>query len=391
MEPFGTLRCPLIMRSWAHHSSSATVRILLTAALCASLAVAGCAGRSHRPTTPGEPTETRDLPGLRIRSGDGAESVYSDEDLFAAARQHAREGRCPEAIATYERLVTELSGSRLAPASLYNAALCHMRLDSPTNAAAQYQRLVRDYPESSDVRAARFQLGLLYERLGEWSALIQVADELLRETDLSVDDRVEALARRAQGLFGAGERERAVSQAHETLNYVRTRPAGSEVRGFYFVAAANFVLAENERLAFDQSPVPPGSLQTQRAALDTRAAHLLEAQRLYFDTMRWSEPYWTSAAGYQIGSLYDRFFQSIVTAPVPPASEPLTPEEQADYEQTYRDALAQYVEPLLRHSIRYWEMTLQMIERTGVDTEWRARIEADLVRVRRQLGALLGS
>ena len=151
------------------------------------------------------------------------------------------------------------------------------------------------------------------------------------------------------------------------------------------------VLAENERIAFDESPVPPGTLQTQRAALDVRAAHLLEAQRLYFDTMRWSEPYWTSAAGYQIGSLYDRFFQSIVTAPVPPASEPLTQEERADYEQTYRDALAQYVEPLLRHSIRYWELTLQMIERTGVDTEWRARIEADLARVRQQLGALLGS
>ena len=56
----------------------------------------------------------------------------------------------------------------------------------------------------------------------------------------------------------------------------------------------------------------------------------------------------------------------------------------------YREALTQYVEPLLRHSIRYWELTLQMIERTGVDTEWRARIEADLTRVRQQLGTLLG-
>ena len=32
-----------------------------------------------------------------------------------------------------------------------------------------------------------------------------------------------------------------------------------------------------------------------------------------------------------------------------------------------------------------------MIERTGVDTEWRTRIEADLTRVRQQLATLLGA
>ncbi|MEZ4324569.1 MAG: tetratricopeptide repeat protein [Polyangiales bacterium] len=361
--------------------------------MCVGLTLGGCAGRAHRGTTPAEETTTDlgDLPGLRIQSGEGEGRVYSDEDLFATARQEAREGHCTEAVTTYERLVAEFSGSRLAPAALYNAALCLMRSDDPAGAAARYERLVRDYPGSSDVRAARFQLGLLYHRLERWPELVRTADDLLRETDLSVDDRAEALARRAQGLFGAGERVAAAAAAQETLSYARTRPEGSEVRGFYFLAAANFVLAECARLAYDESSVPPGDVQSQRAALDTRAALLLEAQRLYFDTMRWSEAYWTSAAGYQIGSMYDRFFQSMITAPVPPASEPLSPEEQAEYDREYRDALARHVEPLLRHSIRYWELTLQMIERTGVDTEWRARIEADLARVRQQLAALMGS
>jgi tetratricopeptide (TPR) repeat protein len=372
------------------------VRFLLiavaTVAIAASAVLSGCAGRARGRTTPGDETaETQELTGLRIRSGEGPDRIYSDEDLFATARTHARAGECTEAIATYERLVSEFRGSHLAPASLYNAALCVMRLEDDAAAAARYQRLVREYPESSDVRAARFQLALLYLELEDWRALVQVSDDLLREPDLSVDDRVEALARRAQGLFGAGERQAALRQAEETLRYARTRPEGSEVRGVYFVAAANYILAEGERLAFDESAVPPGDLQTQRAALDARAAHLLEAQRLYFDTMRWSEPYWTSAAGYQIGSLYDRFFQSIVTAPVPPASEPLSEEEQAEYDHTYRSTLAAHVEPLLRHSIRYWELTLQMIERTGVDSEWRPRIEADLVRVRQQLASLMGS
>jgi tetratricopeptide (TPR) repeat protein len=376
------------MRRVTHGSSLLPVPFLL---LALGVAVAGCAGRTHGPTTPGaEPEETEDMAGLRIRSGEGPGTVYSDEDLFHQARALAREGNCPDAVLRYEQLVTEFANSRLAAAALYNAALCLMRLDDHAGAAERYARLVRDYPGSSDVRAARFQLALLYERLAQWDALVAIADELLADTALDVDDRVEALARRAQGLFGQGERAAAASQARDTLRYVTTRPEGSEVRGFYFVAAANFVLAETVRLSFDEAPIPPGDIATQRRALDVRAAHLLEAQRLYFDTMRWSEPFWTAAAGYQIGSLYDRFFQSILAAPVPPASEPLEGAELADYEQTYREALTQYVEPLLRHSIRYWELTLQMIERTGVDTEWRARIEADLTRVRQQLGTLLG-
>jgi hypothetical protein len=162
------------------------------------------------------------------------------------------------------------------------------------------------------------------------------------------------------------------------------------VRGFYFVAAANFVLAETVRLNFDEAPIPPGDIATQRRALDVRAAHLLEAQRLYFDTMRWSEPFWTSRGGLPDRLPVRPLLPVHPGGPGAPASEPLAGVELADYEQTYREALTQYVEPLLRHSIRYWELTLQMIERTGVDTEWRARIEADLTRVREQLGTLLG-
>lgn len=376
------------MRRMRHGSSLAPVGFLLFAL---SLLGVGCAGRQHGRTTPEATGETQDLPGLRIRSGEGADTVYSDEDLFQQARALGREGNCPGSVERYEQLVTEFRGSRLAPAALYNAALCLMRLGDDAGAADRYLRLVRDYPESSDVRAARFQLALLYERLERWDALVATADELLADTTLGVDDRVEALARRAQGLFGQGERSAAAMQARDTLRYVSSRPEGSEVRGFYFVAAANFVLAETVRVQFDEAPIPPGDIATQRRALDVRAAHLLEAQRLYFDTMRWSEAHWTAAAGYQIGSLYDRFFQSILAAPVPPASEPLSGAELADYEQTYRASLATYIEPLLRHSIRYWELTLQMIERTGVDTEWRTRIEADLTRVRQQLATLLGA
>ena len=41
--------------------------------------------------------------------------------------------------------------------------------------------------------------------------------------------------------------------------------------------------------------------------------------------------------------------------------------------------------PLIRHAIRYWELTLMMVERTGVRTEWSSRVRDDLERARVRL------
>ena len=39
-------------------------------------------------------------------------------------------------------------------------------------------------------------------------------------------------------------------------------------------------------------------------------------------------------------------------------------------------------QPLIRHAIRYWELTLMMIERTGVQGKWADKVRSDLERVR---------
>ncbi|MCZ7683329.1 MAG: hypothetical protein M5U28_32895 [Sandaracinaceae bacterium] len=52
------------------------------------------------------------------------------------------------------------------------------------------------------------------------------------------------------------------------------------------------------------------------------------------------------------------------------------------YRREYRQELARHIRPLIRHAIRYWEMTLLTIERTGVRTEWADRARADLERMR---------
>jgi hypothetical protein len=60
----------------------------------------------------------------------------------------------------------------------------------------------------------------------------------------------------------------------------------------------------------------------------------------------------------------------------------MSDEQLALYRDSYRAQLRDRVLPLVRHAIRYWELTLTMVERTGVESEWTARVREDLEQTR---------
>lgn len=133
--------------------------------------------------------------------------------------------------------------------------------------------------------------------------------------------------------------------------------------------------------------LPDADVAAQRETLDRRAQLLLEAQRAYFDTIRHTDARWAAAAGHQIGAMYERLYTAITEAPVPPPppGREMGPDALAIYQREYRMQLAERVRPLIRHAIRYWELTLLMIERTGVRSEWVDRTRAQLDRARQRL------
>jgi hypothetical protein len=76
--------------------------------------------------------------------------------------------------------------------------------------------------------------------------------------------------------------------------------------------------------------------------------------------------------------MYDELWHSIMSAPVPPHLPP-------EGHPIYRQELAKLIKPLIRHAIRYWEVTLILLERTGFQSEWTAQTRLDLERVRKLL------
>jgi PAS domain-containing protein len=112
-----------------------------------------------------------------------------------------------------------------------------------------------------------------------------------------------------------------------------------------------------------------------------RAQLLLDAMREYANTITHTtsivqtNPKWAAASGYRIGAMYDKLWHDLMSAPVPK-----TLSEGA--KELYPKELAKLIKPLLRHAIRYWELTLMMAERTGTQGEWVDKTRGDLERTR---------
>jgi PAS domain-containing protein len=236
------------------------------------------------------------------------------------------------------------------------------------------------------------------------------ADALLARQDLDAQERMEVLAMRAQALLGKAEQQLAAepapgapsfgpgkpepalsaaakaalddaeSQAQQALTFYRTK--NTELAADpYYAAASNYVVAESIRLRAEWLVFPDTTQEQQKAILVRRAELLLDAMREYANTITHTSsivntnPKWAAAAGYRIGAMYDKLWHDLMGAPVPQ-----TLSEGA--KEQYPKELAKLIKPLLRHAIRYWELTLMMAERTGGQGEWVEKTRADLERTR---------
>ncbi|HEX5657490.1 MAG TPA: tetratricopeptide repeat protein [Polyangiales bacterium] len=339
------------------------------------VALQACSRKAESTT----PTKVVEMDPLRIvakHDGSGAYSFesYDAEELFKRGTSELDAGRCTEAVAFYDRVANEFTGNRYVSPSLYNAGLCLAQTGSKEEALKRFETLIDTLPDSPDLKHASFQAGHLQLALQRWEPADKNAAALLARSDLETGERVEAMSMQAEALLGREQLDAADRAAQQTLTYYRTRPADQVTDPFY-AATANFVYAEVLRLRGEQMAFPDTNQEEQKAVLVKRAQLLLDAQREYFNTIRHTDAHWAAAAGHRIGGMYDKLWHDLVNAPVPAALSP-------GAKELYPQEMAKLIKPLLRHAIRYWELTLLMVERTGVQTDWAEQTKKDLERVR---------
>jgi hypothetical protein len=93
-------------------------------------------------------------------------------------------------------------------------------------------------------------------------------------------------------------------------------------------------------------------------------------------------PQWASASGYQVGSLYEELYDAFVHAPIPAE---LVGEGNQEKREIYYEELRKKIRILLEKSLHTHEENLLMLERLGVQNEWRDRSKLAFAKLQRML------
>jgi hypothetical protein len=116
--------------------------------------------------------------------------------------------------------------------------------------------------------------------------------------------------------------------------------------------------------------------------MEEKARLLLVAQRQYIETIKLGNPQWASASGYQIGSLYEEFYDAFMHAPIPPE---LIGEANQEKREVYYEELRKRIRILLEKALKTHEQNLLMLERLGVQNEWRDKSKVAFANLQKML------
>jgi tetratricopeptide (TPR) repeat protein len=356
-----------------------SVRLPLT--LGFTLALGACA---HRPLTPANPVPAPvhyEMEPIEIEATKGAAGVqiesYDAEELFEQAGAALSQNRYDDAVRFYDKLLSRFADSSYARPSMYNKGLALRDKKDWPAAVEAFKAMAEKYPTHADSKDALFQLGACYAELANWPASGEVFVRLLERQDLTADDRVEAMARRGFAQFNLGDLDAAEKTFRATLAYKQKIETEERLATDFYLAFSQYHLGEITHRRFTAIALRPPEGQMERD-LDQKASLLLQAQRAYIDTIKYGNPAWASAAGFQVGSLYEELYDAFMSAPVPSDLDP-------EARQVYREELHKKIRVLLEKSVRWYRENLLMVERLGVNTDWAEKSKLAYAKLMRLL------
>jgi TolA-binding protein len=343
--------------------------------------VAGCATRAAAPPPANPATAVRyDMEPIAIQATHGQTGVqiesFDAEELFEQAGAALSDKRYDDATRLYDKLLASFPESPFARPAMYNRGLALRDKKDWKAAVDAFKAMVDKYPTHPDSKDALFQLGACYAELSNWPASGEVFVRLLDRQDLTADDRIEAMARRGFAQFNLGDLDTAEKTFRAVFVYKQKIENEERLGTDFYLAFSQYHLGliTHQRFRAVQLRLPESQMDRD---LDQKASLLLQAQRAYIDTIKFGNPAWASAAGFQVGSLYEELYDSFMTAPVPK-------DLKGDARQVYLEELHKKIRVLLEKSVKWYRENLLMVERLGVNTDWAEKSKlayAKLVRL----------
>jgi tetratricopeptide (TPR) repeat protein len=341
---------------------------LVAFSLAALATAAGC-GTTRSQTVPGPVVPEvvhYDMDPIVIEAKSGKTGIeiesFDAEELFEQAGAALSQSRFDDAIPFYDKLLAKFPQSPYARPAMYNRGLAFRDKKDWPKAIAAFKEMAEKFNDHPDAKDALFQLGACYAEIENWPTSGEVFVRLLDRKDLNADDRIEALARRAFAQFKLGDLDVAERSFRQVMLYKQQIESQERLSTDFFLAFTQYNLAEITHERFRKAPIRLPEAQMDRD-LEEKASLLLKAQRGYIDTIKYGNPRWASAAGFQVGSLYEELYDAFVAAPVPQTLK-------GEARDVYAEELHKKIRILLEKSLRWHRENLLMVERLGVDTDW---------------------
>jgi tetratricopeptide (TPR) repeat protein len=311
-------------------------------------------------------------------TGDLELEKLNDEELFAggtaafAAADHRRAARY------FGRLADFHPHSRHRRPSLYNAGLAHERLKEWDQAYQRFSELSDPQRGTGDALDAAFRVAETLYHLERFADAAAVLGAISERSELPLSKRIEAQVQQGICLLEAGLSQPAEAALRKGLGWWTAAPDKDELDD-YFPAQAQFFLGEVYRLHYESVQLDPLKGVDQLAQdLESKAELLLSAQGHYLRAIRIGNGHWATAAGAQIGALYENLYEHMVSSPVPA-------ELDREEGEVYRHELRKRIRILITKSINIYERTLEAAERIGAQNAFVARTKESLRKMKELL------
>jgi len=346
------------------------------AAACAST------GQQTKPAQPGgEQAIHLDMDPIKIEATTDADGIHIDAydapELYEHGGKALSENRFDDAAKLYSKLLRSFPDSSYARPALYNLGLAQIGRKDWAAAIDSFKGLIEKYPSHLDAKDSLFQLGACYAEQNNWPASAEVFARVLERNDLNADDRIEAIARRGFAQFNLNDLDTAEKTFRAAMVLKQKIESEERLSTDFYLAFSQYHLGQIFHLRFRKAALRLPEAQLDKD-LEEKAHLLLTAQRAYIDTIKFGNPAWASAAGFQVGSLYEELFDAFMNVPIPA-------QLNAEARTIYQEELHKKIRILLEKSLRWQRENLLMIERLGVTTDWAEKSKLAYAKILRLL------
>lgn len=275
------------------------------------------------------------------------------------------------AIAAYTRLVQRYPKSPDRADALYNQAVVLEHMQAYSDAARAYRRYATTFSSRPDAGEVYFRSALVFEKLKAWDQVVQTLRDFVDSYRSSPKERermVQAWLKIARAEKEQGrERESRDGYRRCVAEFNRLRLAVAGKAGGYAAECA-FQLAEFQFDYYDAMKLA-GNERQQVAALRRKAEAQQGVEKQYQGVFRYKRLEQTLAASYRIGHSYERFAETLFTAPVPKALR-----RDPDLADEYKAQLEDRAAVLERKAEQSYRRAYEEARRSGVTNEWTRRI-----------------